>query len=417
MFLPSLRSTLQRFVVAPARDLWQPPAGQLGALDFLRTCAVLMVILFHLREAYLLHGGEASLLTRLPLVKYGIFGVDLFFVLSGYLIGKQLWKELATSGTIHIPRFLVRRGLRIWPLYYAFIALNAILLLPSHYRHSNATWWSDALYLSNYTNSGIVDGSWSLCTEEQFYLLLPLLLLAASSIVLLRERSWWLWALLALLPVIRVAEWRIGTGDFGQHNEFFVKYMSFPIHVRCDGLFAGVLVAYYETRRRTQFARSWLASPWLVLFALVLGGALCAWQRWIFCFAAASWVFAATTANLIARPGLLQWFFSNRLFFWLSRLSFGMYLNHMYLFVPVARWTLANLPGAHSQPLLHFLAAELLLVIVSAGIAIITYALIEHPFLALRDVWLQQSKQKQAEEVRKKEADSPDAEPALNSAT
>lgn len=150
------------FVVDPVRDLWRPGLRQIGALDFLRTAAVLMVVLFHLREAYLACGGEPSWLTRLPPLKYGVVGVDLFFVLSGYLIGGQLWRELAASGTIRIDRFLLRRGLRIWPLYYGFIALLALVPIASYYRHVDAVWWSDAFYLSNYSNRGLVDGSWSM---------------------------------------------------------------------------------------------------------------------------------------------------------------------------------------------------------------------------------------------------------------
>lgn len=372
----------------PLRDLWRPPGEQVGSLDFLRGSAVCMVILYHLKEGYLSCGGEESWLTHFPPVKYGMFGVDLFFVLSGYLIGKQLWRELAAQGTIQIPRFLLRRGLRIWPLYYAYLAFMVVAPLPSYYRHADAVWWSDALFLSNYTNRGVVDGSWSLCTEEQFYLLLPMLLLAAWSSRVLRGQSWWLWGILALLPIMRLTQWRLTTGDWAQNDEFFVRQMSFPIHVRCDGLIAGVLIAHGETNQPSSLAKGWMASPWIFVLALILGGGLCAWQRQIFCYAAASWVFAALTAMLVARPWFLRQFFHCRVFYWLSRLSFGMYLNHMYLFQPIARWTLANVPGYQSFPLLHILATGSILVGVSAAIAVVTYCLIEHPFLALRDAWM-----------------------------
>ena len=399
MFWSFLRRVTCVFAVRPLRNLWQPHASQIGSLDCLRSAAVLMVILYHLREAYLHFGGEASWLTRLPPIKYGIFGVDLFFVLSGYLIGKQLWRELFAEGTISLPRFLLRRGLRIWPLYYSFVVLMMFCAVPSYYRHTDAAWWSDFFCLSNYTNRGIVDGSWSLCTEEQFYLLLPLLLLAVWCLPTLRMRAWWLWGLLALVPVIRLGEWWCLTGDLAPHNDFFVERMSFPIHVRCDGLVAGVLIARYEQRGPSSLTPRWIASPWLVLLALLAGGGLCWWQRWIFCFAAASWIFAAIAANLIARPWLLAQFFQSRVFFWLSRLSFGMYLNHMYLFAPLARWSLANVPGAASYPLFHFVVASAALVSLSALVAVATYCLVEHPFLALRDAWLKQSPQPQVTRV------------------
>lgn len=234
----------------------------------------------------------------------------------------------------------------------------------------------------------LVDGSWSLCTEEQFYLLLPVLLLGIWQFNALRMRAWWLWGLLATLPLVRVAEWWLVNGNLEPNNEFFVRSMSFPIHVRCDGLFAGVLIALLEARDPQAFRRSWLASPWMIAAALLVGAGLCAWQRWLFCFAAASWVFSATTANLITRPWFLKSFFSWRIFYWLSRLSYGMYLNHMYLFEPIARWTLRYVPGAEQSPLLNFAAAAGLLVGASMAIALLSYCLIEHPFIALRDAML-----------------------------
>src|SRR5262249_38367589 len=115
--MKSLAAAWRCFVAQPLRGLTHRPAGQVPALDALRTCAVLIVLCAHLTVAYLKHGGIDSWLARFPLVKNGGLGVDLFFVLSGYFIGKQLWRELARTGTIHFSRFVFRRGLRIWPLF------------------------------------------------------------------------------------------------------------------------------------------------------------------------------------------------------------------------------------------------------------------------------------------------------------
>src|SRR5262249_17034596 len=153
-------------VAQPLRDLTHRPAGQVPALDALRTCAVLIVLCAHLTVAYLKRGGIDSWLARFPLVKNGGLGVDLFFVLSGYFIGKQLWRELARTGTIHFSRFVFRRGLRIWPLFFFFLVFS--LAVVGWGQFPLGRWWSDAVFLTNYfPDQGVVGGSWSLCTEEQ----------------------------------------------------------------------------------------------------------------------------------------------------------------------------------------------------------------------------------------------------------
>src|SRR5947208_2818681 len=105
------RSLLETFVTAPLRDLACPPEGRIPALDALRALAVLLVIAGHTRASYLEFGGHESLFTRSPVVRAGWVGADLFYVLSGYLIGRQLWRELARRGTVALGRFVLRRGL------------------------------------------------------------------------------------------------------------------------------------------------------------------------------------------------------------------------------------------------------------------------------------------------------------------
>ena len=110
-----------------------------------------------------------------PFVRWGWTGVDLFFVLSGLLIGTQLWRELDRTGDIRVGRFLLRRGLRIWPLYTSLVVsiFGEVVFLG----RDGSGLWSDAAYLSNYFHCQI-GGSWSLSTEEQFYILAPISLAA-----------------------------------------------------------------------------------------------------------------------------------------------------------------------------------------------------------------------------------------------
>ena len=108
------------------RSLVVPPPGTFPSLDAFRTAAIVLVIGNHLAVG----GSELapSPVWGFTLFRYGWTGVDLFFVLSGFLIGRQLQRELQRTDSVRVPRFLLRRGLRIWPLYVAWVAFLALAL-------------------------------------------------------------------------------------------------------------------------------------------------------------------------------------------------------------------------------------------------------------------------------------------------
>src|ERR1700733_7943814 len=96
----------QNFLAAAITNLRDRPRGNVPSLDILRSAAILLVLSVHV-------GGSFNcFLTPLPFVVGGWPGVDLFFILSGYLIGGQLWKELKATGTVQVGRFILRRGFR-----------------------------------------------------------------------------------------------------------------------------------------------------------------------------------------------------------------------------------------------------------------------------------------------------------------
>ena len=155
--------------------MWIAPPGQVAALDALRATAILMVITGH----FAVIGGQvfvhrAAVFRTLPFW-FGWTGVDLFFVLSGLLIGRQLWRELGRNGTIDVRVFVLRRGFRIWPLYFTAALLSPILTATWSYR------WGDWVFLSNYVG-GRIEGGWSLSTEEHFYIIAPILLLIGGRV-------------------------------------------------------------------------------------------------------------------------------------------------------------------------------------------------------------------------------------------
>jgi peptidoglycan/LPS O-acetylase OafA/YrhL len=100
-------------------------------------------------------------------------GVDLFFTLSGFLVGGLLMKEYQRTGTLKPRRFLVRRAFKIWPALYVLVLFHAVIG-----RHPiESFFWQNLLHLQNYLGSSLKQ-TWSLAIEEHFYLLLALLLWA-----------------------------------------------------------------------------------------------------------------------------------------------------------------------------------------------------------------------------------------------
>ena len=162
----------------PPADPTAPAPARVVSLDMLRAVAVLLVIGRHLGAP----SAEVAWMQRplAALVRGGWIGVDLFFVLSGFLISGLLFREHARHGRIRVRRFLVRRGLKIYPPFYAFMAVTVAARLAVGDGLPDARpLLAELLYLQSYV-SGLWSHTWSLAVEEHFYLLLPPLLLALS---------------------------------------------------------------------------------------------------------------------------------------------------------------------------------------------------------------------------------------------
>ena len=219
------------------------PAKQarIPQLDGLRGLAILLVILFHYGFAISIPGSQ--LFSRLQdCFRMGGYGVDLFFVLSGFLIGGILLDCKASPSYFHT--FYLRRFHRIFPLYYLWLGLYVILALSS-FRYLPAsirvTWsgWRPivvyALFAQNLISKSLQGISaawlgplWSLAVEEQFYLLMPL----AVRFLPKRRLVQLLVATILLSPVLRIA--------FSRWTHA-AQYTATPL--RADALAMGVLLA------------------------------------------------------------------------------------------------------------------------------------------------------------------------------
>jgi peptidoglycan/LPS O-acetylase OafA/YrhL len=189
------------------------------SLDTLRACAILLVILAHTVLSFGAPSGLAPL-------QFGGTGVDLFFVLSGWLLGGQLFKEYSRFGNIEIRRFWLRRWIRTIPLYYVVLVLSVgqrvatkdVVDFP----------WQYFLFVQNYYYPlEFFSISWSLCVEEQFYLVIAPFV--AISLFLSKKTLTLSLSTLLILP-------------------FFFRFFGWfdypeETHVRWDGCIVGVILA------------------------------------------------------------------------------------------------------------------------------------------------------------------------------
>lgn len=151
-------------------------------LDFIRGIAILLVIGHH---AITLPSTNVWACSFVYFEKHvGWMGVDIFFVLSGFLVGGLLMQELTKTGSLRVGRFLIRRTMKIWPAYYLFIFYQIAL-----HRHPRSTFlWQNLLNVQNYAGTSLRH-TWSLAVEEHFYLILPFLLLWIYDHERLRART------------------------------------------------------------------------------------------------------------------------------------------------------------------------------------------------------------------------------------
>ena len=354
------------------QDLRVRPRGNVPALDVLRSLAILLVFTAHYGAAF----QALPQVEALPMFNWGWTGVDLFFVLSGFLIGGQLWKELKRTNRIQIGRFLLRRGLRIWPLYYAFVAFVAAEGL---FGRNLSGLWSDICFLSNDFHNQI-GGGWSLSTEEQFYIIAPVSIALFSRTI--KPRRLW------ILPVV-------GMFLVVMNRAIAIKYMAHlpadlykTIYAHSDGLAIGGLLAWFSVFRPETIRSTRLRLA--VCSALIVAAiGLHFLDRELFAFTALALIFGAATlwgVGLERTPKLLNW----HGFYIVSRLSYGMYLNHFGL---LERSSALLLGWRMSGGEAGFWILYLMNLLASIAIAFMTFQLIEWPFLQIRARWLASKKQ------------------------
>ncbi len=300
------------------------------SLDLLRFVAVILVIGRHLDRC----PGNYPKLIRgaFTLIRRGGWvGVDLFFVLSGFLISGLLYSEFKRSSSISAIRFYIRRGLKIWPSLYLMLGCTLVVALFSSQPLPQSEVFSELLFGQSYWQ-GLWNHTWSIAVEEHFYAVLPLLFL-----VLVRfDRSLRLVPLITLLVCVYALAARVIT--YWVTGGYSALGSLFATHLRIDSLFFGVMIGYFFHFHRETFVRR--LTPWR--YWLISVGACMLLPAYVFQLETTPFVYTAglTVFYLASGAMLVGMLMSNptgRLVSWLAWLgecSYSVYLWH----VPVKRW-------------------------------------------------------------------------------
>jgi peptidoglycan/LPS O-acetylase OafA/YrhL len=365
------------------------PASRSHGLDTLRACAILAVMAFHRFDTI-----------PEPLIqvtRFGWMGVDLFFVLSGYLIGSQLLKPYSQGEAPRFWEFYRKRLYRVLPAYVVVLALYYL-----------APWWREspkigplwqlatftANLLTDYTVNHAFSQAWSLCVEEHFYLFLPLIVL-----VMMRRPS--LRKTVALIAVLSAAGIAIRSyvllhdilpvaRSKASYRDFYLMHIYYPTYNRLDGLMAGVALALIRLFRPAWWSALMRRGHLLTCSAAgLIGSAVWLFQDvWntpsgatpagiVIGFPILSLGLALLAASALSHNGLL------------SRvrvpgakavaiLSFSLYLTHKEVYGITGR-ILPGLRDAGGYPWLAVLLCTCL------GASSLLYFGVERPFLLLRD--------------------------------
>jgi peptidoglycan/LPS O-acetylase OafA/YrhL len=361
-------------------------------LDSLRGISIILVIAFHVfkRAAYFTKNEILHFISSLTYI--GWMGVDVFFVLSGFLITSILLKT--KNGSHYFKNFYARRILRIFPLYYIFIVVMLILLpifLPDYKSNIPMIAPYLFLYIQNWImrqgGSGLpahLGATWSLAIEEQFYLIWPMIVYYTRRDTLIKIGmgvilfSLFYRMLAALL-------W----SDVGQFATFFY----FDTFTRFSELiFGALLAAFFTDEAWRERIRLFSPSVFLISFLMFVGMCFYLYPNLIPYYSSVPltlWAYiliplfsASLIGLLVTSPenNLIRKFFRNKIFSFFGKYSYSMYLLHM----PIALALLDFMDGRHLKGWKVYFGYIVLTYILTTLGSLATWHILEKRMLRLK---------------------------------
>jgi len=234
------------------------PKDWYPSLNGLRAISITLVILHHLGKTTDIFKGLSTYKWLMPLVRFiqdGQLGVNIFFIISGFLITSLLLKEEEQTHSVSVKKFFLKRILRIFPAYYFMLFVYVILNAMGLIHVSGASFFTAFTFTKhvNWSLDWFTAHGWSLSIEETFYGCWPLIFIRGN-----KFRKAAVWVLILIVPLCRVFA-----------HFYPLSWMSeLSIFWRIDAIATGCLLALYKDRILAMLASHWNKLFWLSVFAL-----------------------------------------------------------------------------------------------------------------------------------------------------
>lgn len=357
--------------------------SRLYGLDHLRALAIIMVFFYHYP---IVSNGQPSWLPSL--VRFGWTGVDLFFVLSGFLIASQLFDQIGKTQRISFRDFFLKRFFRIIPAYWVTLAIY--FLIPGfRERESLPPLWKFLSFTQNLglelKTTGTFSHAWSLCVEEHFYLLLPITLWLLLRTKTFKKSYLIIGALFLFGFVIRAwcfHHYYLRSADTDNAWISWYKYIYYPSYTRLDGLLAGVSLAAVRSfklalwQKIAAHGNALIGISVIVLItASFVSSDEMSFTASVFGFPLVDIGYGLLVAGVIS-PGNFLYNRKSKITTIVASLSFGIYLTHKGVIHVTLNW-LKGFP-------LNDTARLLICIATCFTAARILFELIEKPALRLR---------------------------------
>jgi peptidoglycan/LPS O-acetylase OafA/YrhL len=362
---------------------------KLFGLDFLRAAAIILVFLFHYGRLF------PHPEWTYEISKFGWSGVDLFFVLSGYLISSQLFVKISSDKKISFKEFFIKRFFRIIPAYLAVVFIY--FSFPSFREHEAlAPLWKYLTFTQNIgldlRSQGTFSHAWSLCIEEQFYLCLPLILIAMAYFKAIKKGFIILIFFFLFCFFARLYSWHSFVAPFAEQDEYsflWLKFIYYPTYCRLDGLLIGVsIAALFQFKPSLKERLQKHGNVILLMSLLVLTGAyfLCSNQESfsasIFGFPLTDFGYGLLVLAAIC-PTCILYKIKSAFITKIAVLSYATYLSHKII-IHITQTQFSKLNINIEGNFMFFIC-----IATSLTAALLMNKIIEKPFLKLRDKILQ----------------------------